>query len=127
MLSSHGARRVAPGVVLLCLAWAPVVRSSPGSTELEIACPGARAQLTQQLAGAWSDREVEGVVRVRLAVDGEGITQVVVRDLRGDYRDPVRKAVRSLHCRVSGGLVARVEFDIVFLPPDGAGTAHAPR
>jgi hypothetical protein len=90
---------------------------------LDSACPGVRAQLSEDLYPAWRAIDSAADVIVDFKLDGGKVRDVQMSGGHGDYVQPVRHAIKAMKC--SGADDAAVRVKITFQYPEDKGSALA--
>ncbi|MES2017852.1 MAG: hypothetical protein V4484_15285 [Pseudomonadota bacterium] len=91
---------------------------------LTSACPGVLAQLPEQLYPAWRALDSTADVVVDFKLEGGKISDVKMTGGHGDYKMPVRRAVKAMGCTGPGQGAYAVRFRIKFVYPEDQGLAQ---
>lgn len=81
---------------------------------LTTACPNVLADLPERLSKAAWRIDTPADVIVKFTLKDDKISDLYTKASYSEFRDPVRQAVRRLHCRTPDGQAYTVQFRVVF-------------
>ena len=92
---------------------------------LSSACPQALGTLSEALQKAALELDRTSEVLVEFTLTDDRLSELRTTSSDWAIRDPVRRAVRRLHCRTPEAAPYKVRFRIVFQIDDGKGSPAA--
>lgn len=84
------------------LAASSAFAQGPARHDIVAQCPAIAEQLAEQLASAKNELGIEGLVRVQLVVDADGLRRIESIEGPRRYQARVRSALLGLDCRTAG-------------------------
>lgn len=81
---------------------------------LATACPNGISDLQERLSKAAWQIDTPAEVMVKFTLKGDQLSDLQTRASYWEFRDPVRQAVRRLHCRTPDQAAYTVQFRVVF-------------
>lgn len=78
------------------------------------ACPNVMTDLPERLSKAMWRIDTPADVIVKFTLNDDKISELYTKASYSEFRDPVRTAVRRLHCHTPDGQAYTVQFRIVF-------------
>lgn len=88
---------------------------------LTSACPNVMADLPERLSKAAWQIDIPAEVMVKFTLKGNQMSDLQTKASYWDFRDPVRQAVRHLHCNTPDEQAYTVQFRVVFKYDDEDG------
>lgn len=99
-------------------------RNTPLRYDVSNACPDLGEQLQDSLAHSVRFIDQAGEMRVEFDLQGQALDKVSAMGGPMELRNPVRRAVRWLHCSNGPASKQRYAFLVIFKPDDGSGTGQ---